>query len=506
MPRGGRKRGPARKTVRARSLVAAWADAAPAATVPREVLAQALARRPRVDFQDPLMRHAALQAKGIGLCAFLVTLAAFQRGLQVTFHYQRATQERRFAGATMQGHRGELFSLSNGERTHTFSRTLGDRTDPGANAVAEDKHLTKAALGRAGVRTPDGLVVERGQTTLIQRFLDRHPDRRFVVKPLAGSMARDVSADLPADAVLPAVEALADGRLLVEEYVAGDEYRATVVDGRCVAVSRRRHLAVTGDGRSTVKQLITQLTQRRGRHPYLDPLDKDDQIAAFLARGGQTLLDVPAAGERVQLANTSYGVDHEDHTAAAPPALVSSVESAARSIGLLNCGIDVIVDAAGEPCVLELNQRSYIGMHSFPTEGPGQGNAVAEALVDAYFPETIHDRVYPALAYDFAPVQEALESAQFGELRLPVIGSDWRVGRVALKGVAAAPAARLFTAAAQVAGVHLMQAPLPEQGVALCLAYTPATLEVMRSRLPEGFHKHINALLAGDRAGAAVAS
>ena len=506
MPRGGRKGGQARGSVRARSVVAARADAASAAAVPRETLAQALARRPRVDFQEPLMRHAAMQAKGIGLCAFLVTLAAFQRGLQVTFHYQRATQERRFAGATMQGHRGEVFSLSNGERTHTFSRTLGDRTDPAANAIAEDKHLTRAALKRAGVRTPDGLVVEKGQTTLIGRFLERHPDGRFVVKPLAGSMARDVTADLPAEAVLPAVEALADGRLLVEEYVAGDEYRATVVDGRCVAVSLRRQPAVIGDGRSTLQQLIATFGQRRVDHPYLDPLDQTDLISAFLARRGQTFGDVPASGERVQLANTSYGVDHEDLTASAPQALTACVESAAKAIGLFNCGIDVIVDAAGVPCVLELNQRSYIGMHGFPTEGAGQGNAVAEALVDAYFPETIHDRVHPALAYDFAPVRAALESAQLAELRLPVIGPDWQVGRMALNGVAAAPAARLFTAAARVAGVHLMQAPLPEQGVALCLAYTPATLEAMRSRLPEGFRKHLDALPALDRAGAAVAS
>ncbi|MDV7393729.1 hypothetical protein RZS08_20295, partial [Arthrospira platensis SPKY1] len=155
-------------------------------------------------------------------------------------------------------------------------------------------------------------------------------------------------------------------RVLVEEYVAGNEYRATVVGGRCVAVSLRRYPVVTGDGAATLQALVAQLNQRNAGHPYLDPLDKAEIMADFLARSGRSWDTIPQPGEQVQLANTSYGVDHEDATATAPPALKSCAEAAARAIGLINCGIDIIVDDAGEPFVLELNQRAYIGMHSFP--------------------------------------------------------------------------------------------------------------------------------------------
>lgn len=501
-----RKRGPARKSARAKAaLRSAAAVAGSPPPVLRRTRPEARATRPGVDFLDPLMRHAAMQARGVSLCAFLVTLAAFQRGLRVTFHYQRATAERRFAKARMQGHRGELFSISNGQRSHTFSRTLGDRTDPTANAVAEDKHLTKAALKRAGVRIPEGIVVEHGQSALVEKFLARQPDKRFVVKPYAGSLAEGVQAGLAADAVLPAVRATQSSRVLVEEHVAGCEYRATVVAGRCVAVSRRHAPVVDGDGRSSVAQLVARVNQRNARHPYLPLLDDKDQLNGFLARTGRSLDTVLPEGERVALANTSYGVDHEDVTQTAPEAVKRSCEAAASAIGLINCGIDLIVDGSGHPYMLELNQRSYIGMHSFPSEGAGQGNAVAEAIVDAYFPETVGQPSHPALAYDFAPLRAALASGQFAELSLPVIGPDWRVSRLDLTGIAAGPSAKLFTAAAQAAGVHLMQAPLPDKGVVLSLAYTPVTLDAMIARLPEGFRNRLSALKTDQSAPVGVA-
>lgn len=467
-------------------------------------LAEALAQRPKVDFLDPFMRHAAMQAKGISLCAFLVTLAAFQRGLKVTFHYERASFDPRFSKAKMQGHRGELFSISNGTRTHTFSRTLGDLTDPTANAIAEDKHLTKAALKRAGVRTPEGIVFDKSQTALVEKFLAQHPGKRFVVKPYDGSMGRDVNADLTADQVHMAIDSIKSSRLVVEEFISGNEYRAFIAGNRYVASISRVPPNVIGDGYRSVKQLIQEKNQERANNPRLssNPIQELDAVAAQLTRTGLTLETVPSPGLCVELlptASISRGGDPQDTTSSAPDALAEVGVAACEALGLSVSGLDVIVAKEGDQSVgyvIELNQRPHIGSHSFPMEGPGQGNAVAEAIVDYYFPETIRDRTFSILAYDFAPIRAALESTQITDLSLPVIGPDWRVLRFVETGIAAKAIAKLIETAARTAGVFVMSAPAAKGGVELCLAYAPANWRAFLNVIPAQFRARLEKLAA----------
>lgn len=466
---------------------------------PNAELAEALASRPKVDFLDPFMRHAAMQAKGISLCAFLVTLAAFQRGLKVTFHYERASFDPRFARAKMQGHRGELFSISNGSHTHTFSRTLGDLTDPAANAIAEDKHLTKAILKRAGVRTPVGIVAEKSQTALIEQFLARHPGKRFVVKPQDGSLSRGVSANISADEVRDLVVKRSDARLMIEEYISGRECRATIVNGRCIAVSWRKRPVVVGDGISTIRQLILVYRARLGAsNPHWDQLKDEGGISQFLARANLQLSSVIERGARVVLSNTAEGCIHHDVTDLIPPEVRLQLEKAAGAVGLPICGIDMIVEGGRVACILELNQRPYIGAHSFPTshETAGQGNAVAEAIVDFYFPETIRDKTHSALAYDIGPIRLALESAQISELSLPVIGPDWRVLRYVETGIAAKAMVKLIDTAARIAGVFITSAPHPKGGVELCLAYGPNNWRAFITAIPAQFKERLEILAA----------
>ncbi len=482
------KRKAPRKAKLAKAVLRTGVAAAAAA---RPDMQAALARRQRVDFRDPVMRHAAMRAKGIGLCAFLVSLAAFQRGLGVTFHYERASSDPHFSEARMQGGRGEIFSISDGVRSHTFSRTMGDRISGTANAVADDKHLTKSVLNRAGVRTPEGIVVERGQTVLIERFLALHPEKHFVVKPETGSLGEGVEADIPAGSVMAAAARHETGRVIVEEYIHGREVRATVVGGQCVAVSLRLPPTILGNGRETVAQLITELNASARSDPYWDGLTDEDMIRPYLSLQGYNLDGVVPAGTTVRLSNTSYGVQHEDVTDRIGPRVKAIAVKAAQAIGLSLCGLDVIVTPDGEPVVLEVNQRSYIGMHSFPCSGPGQGNVVAEAIIDDYFPDTISNRTHPGLVFDFGAVRTAMQSMQIGTVSLPVIGADWRVMRFVEKGITARTLVKIYEAAARVAGVYLVSAPRVEGGFDLCLTYAPTNLRRMLQVLPPQFRKSL---------------
>lgn len=482
---GGRKHSGPRKSAIAKAYLRK-ASSRQQNSTEQASLSEVLLSRSKVDFLDPLMRHAAHQAKGIGLCAFLVTLAAFQRGLKVTFHYERASFDPRFARAIMQGTRGELFSISSGSRTHVFSRTLGDLTDSVANAIAEDKQWTKMALQRVGVVTPDGIIADKAHSAIVEKFLSKRPGRRFVVKPTNSTLARGVEANIAAEAVLSSMQKHAE-KVIVEEYIEGTEYRATVVGGRCVAVSKRLSPIITGDGVSNIRQLIETFNEPAESCPFWSGASDLDIIEPFLKRQGLGIDSIPPAGSKVQLSNTSYGVQHVDVTDKVDNQVKLAATVAVRAIGLINAGVDIIVTPSGKPVVLELNQRSYIGFHSFPMDGAGQGNAVAEAIVDYYFPETIQHRTHPRLAYDFAAIHTALNSGQFSELTLPQIGPDWCNIRFSERGAAAKTIARHFETVARAAGVFVMTAPLPNGGVELCLACAPANWHILLRLLPHDF-------------------
>ncbi|WP_374588056.1 hypothetical protein, partial [Novosphingobium sp.] len=152
-------------------------------------------------------------------------------------------------------------------------------------------------------------------------------------------------------------------------------------------------------------------------------------------------------------------------------AIVCAVaEQACAAIGIPVAGLDLILSRDGEQVVcyvLEINQRPHIGGHSLPIEGPGQGNAVAEAIIDYYFPETIRDQTHPTLAYDFTPLRDVLNSGQITALSLPVIGPDWRVMRFVETGIAAKAMASLIKTAALAAGIFVMIAPAAKGGLEL---------------------------------------
>jgi cyanophycin synthetase len=504
--RGAQKRNSPRKSALAKAMLRKSAANGPAQghkPASSAELSEALANRPKVDFLDPFMRHAAMQAKGISLCAFLVTLAAFQRGLKVTFHYERASVDPRFAKAKMQGHRGELFSISNGTRTHTFSRTLGDLTDPAANAIAEDKHLTKAALKRAGVRTPEGIVVDKSQTALVEKFLAQHPGKRFVVKPHDGSLGKDVHANLPSSDIIDAINSIPNSRVVVEVFVEGIEYRVYVVGDQVVACNQKVPPNVIGDGSNSIKKLIELKNAEREKNPrFFSSIIKEfEEISAHLGKESMSLDSVPSEGQRVLLLDkvSASGADRNDATLVMPGDLGEVAVAACKAIGISVCGLDVIVSQVGtrpQAYVLELNQRPIIGNQSFPIEGTYQFNPVAEAIIDYYFPETILDRTHPSLAYDFSPILSVLESAQITEVSLPVIGPDWRVLRFVETGIAANAMAKLIKTAARTAGVFVMSAPAAMGSVELCLAYGPNNWRAFMASIPAQFRTRLEKLAA----------
>ena len=148
----------------------------------------------------------------------------------------------------------------------------------------------------------------------------------------------------------------ASGVVVVESYVAGNDYRCLVIGGKVAAIAERVPASVTGDGEHTVRQLVdlANADPRRGiGHEKVLTRIKVDEAAEELVRAqGFELDDVPPEGTWVKLAltgNMSTGGTSIDRTIEAHPDNVEIAETAARIVGLDVAGIDFICPDIATP-------------------------------------------------------------------------------------------------------------------------------------------------------------
>ena len=291
---------------------------------------------------------------------------------------------------------GNLVQLGHGRRQRRIWTAETDLTSAIAEGIASEKDLTKSLLKAVGVPVPEGQVVASPAEAWEAAQDIGLP---VVVKPTDGNHGRGVTLDLGSQAEVEAAWTVADrhgSEVIVERYIRGDEHRLLVVGGKLVAAARGETAWVTGDGRSSVAELVDaqiNADPRRGvteDHPLnrLNPRD-DGVILLDLQRQGLTPDSVPVAGRRVLIQrNGNVAIDCTDSV---HPEVAHQVSLAARTIGLDIAGVDVVAEDIGKPlqaqggAVVEVNAGPGLLMHLRPAEGAPQ--PVGRAIVDHLFPD-----------------------------------------------------------------------------------------------------------------------
>ena len=146
-----------------------------------------------------------------------------------------------------------LFRSSRQRRIWTAE---SDRTSAIAEGISSDKDLTKSLLSQCGIPIPEGEVVDSPEQAWSAAQDIGLP---VVVKPLDGNHGRGVSLNLNKQEDIEAAYHVAKSKgtqVIVERYVEGEEHRLLVVGDRVVAASKGELATITGDGRSTVIELI----------------------------------------------------------------------------------------------------------------------------------------------------------------------------------------------------------------------------------------------------------
>lgn len=265
-------------------------------------------------------------------------------------------------------------------------------------ALCTHKEGTRMQLQRAGVPVPQGKTFSSGDFSTAKKFAQRigFP---VVVKPAMGVRGIGVVAGIQDESELDAAfEIMASSKLgnqdfIVEKHVNGRDYRIVVVGDEVIAAIQREPASVFGDGESTVAELLLNKNIARKRNPHLwaRPAKYDAAAQHELQKAGMTLSSVPAAGERVLLANTcslSQGGDSIDVLDEMHPSIIEACRKTVNSIPQLEyCGVDFLLEDHTKPLdeqdagICELNAHAAIGNCEYPMFG--EGRPVAETLMRA---------------------------------------------------------------------------------------------------------------------------
>ncbi|MBC7386912.1 MAG: cyanophycin synthetase [Cryobacterium sp.] len=290
-----------------------------------------------------------------------------------------------------------LIEFGYGSKRKLLQATITGLTSHIGVAIAQDKSLTKALLGRMGVPVPRGESVATLAGAL-EVFNDLGGP--VTVKPLDGNHGNGVCLNLKSEeAVTEAFDVAREfsRKVLVEQFYTGKDFRLLVIGGKLVAAAERIPAHVIGDGKQSIQNLIDQENRNplrgEGHEKPMTKITIDRAAAQYLERAQIRLDSVPMAGERIQLRNTanlSKGGSAVDVTDLVHADIQVMCERAARVVALDVCGIDLIIEDIARPLagqrggVIEVNAAPGIRMHHYPTVGKSRD--VGSAIIDHLFP------------------------------------------------------------------------------------------------------------------------
>ena len=254
---------------------------------------------------------------------------------------------------------------------------------PGANA-AKRKNVARSLLSRAGVRVAEGeFFRSKNDFDEAVTFMERWGS--VVVKPVDGNTGRGVTVGVTDIEGMRKAWAFAFTQtstgVLVEEQFRGEDIRISVVDGVAYAATKRVPPYVTGDGTSTIRELINAKNDERYQNIHLH--GKPITLTAFrldrLEREGLTPLSVLPAGQTYVIdhkGNLATGAEPVDLTDAVHPSYLRAAERAALAFHSVDiAGVDFLGSDFSQPAttdnhiVVEMNTMPDIGGHGSAFEG-----------------------------------------------------------------------------------------------------------------------------------------
>lgn len=260
----------------------------------------------------------------------------------------------------------------------------------------ENKVITKQILEEHGIRVPKGL----DYTDRISAKADfiYFKDKAVVIKPKSTNFGLGITIikdNSDATVFERAIDIAfdCDSSILIEEFIAGKEFRIFVMNDEVVGILHRVPANVTGNGIQSIRELVVEKNKDplRGKG-YRTPLEKiqlGEAELMFLKAQGKDFETIPQVNEKVFLrenSNISTGGDSIDFTDEIPNSYKGIAVQAAKSLGVKITGLDMIIPDYTEEAtqdnyaIIELNFNPAIHIHCHPYQG--KNRRLNEKLLD----------------------------------------------------------------------------------------------------------------------------
>ncbi len=256
--------------------------------------------------------------------------------------------------------------------------SVSEVDSPVTLAVLHDKPLTHRLLAEQGLAVPRHACFTLKNIRPAIEFLNSSRGN-CVVKPSGGTGGgRGVTTGIRRHSHLARASAIAAvyaDDLMIEEQIAGDNYRLLYLDGELIDSFVRRLPTVIADGRSTIARLVDLANDERLKHgsgisQVLLTVDLD--MRRTLANEGLSLRSVPAAGTTITLktvVNENSGMDNTTATQYLCNSIIEDGAKAVRALRVRFAGIDIVTRNPSVPLVesggviLEVNGTPNLYYH-----------------------------------------------------------------------------------------------------------------------------------------------
>jgi cyanophycin synthetase len=247
----------------------------------------------------------------------------------------------------------DILCFGTGARSRLMESTTSDKTSVIGMKIARDKLFTSAMLRVAGLPSAQNALARDVDQAVAIADQFNYP---VVIKPADQDQGIGVAADLRSpEAVRAAYLAARDvsENILVEKFISGFTHRLTVVEGEVISVRQRVPGGVTGDGRSTIAELVSADIQSShamlwARQRGKAPVKLDEEALNLLQQNAMSPEDVLPNGQFQRLRrrdNINAGGRNRDYDMAnVHPHNLELAVAAASALRLNIAGIDFITD------------------------------------------------------------------------------------------------------------------------------------------------------------------